>query len=115
MRHMHATAFALMALVTQPAQTAQTASSVKTLEWMTGCWMSRDGKTSSWPATAFDLEPGANAREAVFANPAHDFPKRVAYRATPTGLFAWIDGGDAAPGRRIEFPMTRVSCDSAPR
>jgi hypothetical protein len=163
MRHMHATAFALMALVTQPAQTAQTASSVKTLEWMTGCWVARDGKTSSWeswtrasdevmfgvsytlgrtgkvqefeflrvvvrrgrlvylaqpngrPATAFDLEPGANAREAVFANPAHDFPKRVAYRATPTGLFAWIDGGDAAPGRRIEFPMTRVSCDSAPR
>jgi hypothetical protein len=59
--------------------------------------------------------PGGNAREAVFANPTHDFPKRVAYRATPTGLLAWIDGGEGAAGRRIEFPMVRVSCDTAPK
>jgi hypothetical protein len=67
------------------------------------------------PATSFALAPGENAREAVFANPAHDFPQRVVYRATPTGLLAWIDGGASASARRIEFPMTRVSCDSAPR
>jgi uncharacterized protein DUF6265 len=67
------------------------------------------------PVTAFELVPGGNSREAIFANPTHDFPKRVAYRATPAGLLAWIDGGDAAPARRIEYPMTRVSCDSAPR
>jgi hypothetical protein len=67
------------------------------------------------PVTVFALTPGSNSREAVFANPAHDFPKRVGYRATPTGLLAWIDGGDAAPGRRMEFPMTRVSCDSGPK
>jgi hypothetical protein len=67
------------------------------------------------PVTAFELVPGGNPREAIFANPAHDFPKRVAYRATPDGLLAWIDGGEAASVRRIEFPMTRVSCDGAPR
>ena len=67
------------------------------------------------PATAFELVAAGNPREAIFANPSHDFPKRVAYRATPSGLLAWIDGGDAAPARRTEYPMTRVSCDSAPR
>jgi hypothetical protein len=67
------------------------------------------------PVTPFELVPGANAREAIFANPTHDFPKRVAYRATPTGLLAWIDGGDAPGGRRIEYPMVRVSCDTAPK
>src|SRR5260370_34717211 len=56
------------------------------------------------PVTVFTLTPGGPPREAVFANPAHDFPKRVGYRATAAGLLAWIDGGDAAPGRRIEFP-----------
>jgi len=59
--------------------------------------------------------PGENGREAMFINPTHDFPKRVAYRATPTGLLAWIDGGEGAAGRRIEFPMARVSCDTAPK
>jgi hypothetical protein len=144
-----------------PAQPAP--PTVKTLDWMTGCWTSRRGETTSFeswtkandevmfgvsytlgragkldefeflrvavrdgrlvylaqpggnPVTAFALTPGGNSREAVFANPAHDFPKRVGYRATPAGLLAWIDGGDAASGRRIEFPMTRVSCDSGPK
>jgi len=67
------------------------------------------------PVTAFELVPGENAREAIFINPTHDFPKRVAYRATPTGLLAWIDGGERSAGRRIEFPMARVSCDTAPK
>ena len=38
---------------------------------------------------------GGNAREAVFGNPTHDFPKRVAYRATPAGL---LSGSTAAKG-----------------
>jgi uncharacterized protein DUF6265 len=67
------------------------------------------------PVTVFELVPGGNGREAVFANSTHDFPKRVAYRATPTGLLAWIDDGEAAAGRRVEFPMVRVSCDTAPK
>jgi len=67
------------------------------------------------PVTPFELVPGGNVREAVFGNPTHDFPKRVAYRATPAGLLAWIDGGEGAAGRRIEFAMVRVSCDTAPK
>jgi len=67
------------------------------------------------PVTVFELTPGTNAREAIFANPAHDFPKRIGYRATATGLLAWIDGGDSPSSRRIEYPMTRTSCDSTVR
>jgi len=153
---------AAVALIVMALQPSQPAPSVKALEWMTGCWTSRRGETSSWeswtrasdeamfgvsytlragkvtefeflrvearqgglvylaqpngnPVTAFELVAGGNPREAVFANLTHDFPKRVAYRATTDGLLAWIDGGEAAPSRRIEYPMTRVSCDSAPR
>ena len=157
---MSVAAFALMMLLAQAAQPAPT---VKTLEWMTGCWTTQRGEATSFeswtkatdevmfgvsytlgkagrldefeflrvavrdgrlvylaqpggnPVTVFTLTPGGNAREAVFANPAHDFPKRVGYRATPAGLLAWIDGGDAAASRRIEFPMTRVSCDRGPK
>ena len=154
---------AIMALTVLVALTAQTAPNVRTLEWMTGCWLGRNSETTFWeswtrgsddvmfgvsytlgrtgklegfeflrvavrdgrlvylaqpngdPVTPFVLAPGGNAREAVFANPSHDFPKRVVYRATPTGLLAWIDDGESASVRRIEFPMTHVSCDSAPR
>ena len=48
----------------------------------------------------------------VFTNPAHDFPKRVGYRLVDaTHLHAWIDGGPEGKGPRIEFAMTRTSCD----
>lgn len=48
----------------------------------------------------------------TFANPAHDFPKRVGYqRVDATHLTAWIDGGAAANGPRVEFPMTRTPCE----
>jgi len=155
---MHALLLALMTLGAPP-QPAQPAPSVKALEWMTGCWMTTRGESTSYeswtkasdevmfgmsytlaatgkvsefeflrvavrdgklaylaqpggnPVTVFEHTPGTNAREAVFANPTHDFPKRVGYRATATGLLAWIDGGDSPSARRIEFPMTRVSCD----
>jgi hypothetical protein len=157
---MYAAMLAIAILVTSTPQAPPT---VKTLEWMTGCWSGRSGETTFWeswtrgsddvmfgvsytlgrtgkvttfeflrvavregrlvylaqpdgdPVTPFELAPGGNAREAVFANPAHDFPKRVVYRATPSGLLAWIDAGESASARRIEFPMRHVSCDSAPR
>jgi hypothetical protein len=147
--------FALITLLGQP----KPAASVTPLEWMTGCWTTARGATTSFeswtkasdemmigmsytlaangkvsefeflrvavrdgrlaylaqpggnPVTMFELTPGTNAREAIFANPAHDFPKRIGYRATATGLLAWIDGGDAPDSRRIEYPMIRVSCD----
>ena len=155
---MQALVFVLMTLMAQQ----KPAASVTSLEWMTGCWMTKRGESTSYeswtkanddvmfgisytlaagkvsefeflrvavrdgtlaylaqpggnPATVFELTPGANAREAVFANPSHDFPKRVGYRATATGLLAWIDGGDAPSARRIEYPMTRVSCEKTVR
>lgn len=47
----------------------------------------------------------------VFENPAHDFPKRVSYRRVDANsLTAWVDGGSPAD-RRLEFPMTRVTCE----
>jgi hypothetical protein len=51
-----------------------------------------------------------SAREAVFENPAHDFPKRVGYRlVSPDSLEAWIDGG-AAEGKKTTYPYHRVDC-----
>ena len=55
----------------------------------------------------------AGDREAVFENPAHDFPRRVGYRLArdDTTLTAWIEGLRDGATRRIEFPMRRMSCD----
>jgi Domain of unknown function (DUF6265) len=78
--------------------------------------VSRDG------AVAYLAQPGGRAAttftatssgvaEVVFENPQHDFPRRIGYRRAGDTLTAWIDGGPAAPGKRQEFPMARVSCD----
>jgi cyanophycinase len=43
----------------------------------------------------------------VFENPAHDFPKKVGYRAGGAdSLHAWIEGN----GRRVPFSYGRISC-----
>ena len=45
------------------------------------------------PGTDFKLT-SLTTTEAVFENPAHDFPKRITYRITPEGsLVAKVDGG----------------------
>lgn len=63
------------------------------------------------PATEFAAASEGDA-EIVFANPAHDFPKRIGYRRLDaTRLTAWIDGGTGAPGSRLEFAMTRTPCE----
>jgi hypothetical protein len=50
--------------------------------------------------------------EAVFENPAHDFPQRVVYRLAGKGkLAAAIEGLVEGEMRRVEFPMKRVACD----
>jgi hypothetical protein len=52
-------------------------------------------------------------REAVFENPQHDFPQRVVYaRDGSSRLRARIEGTSDGALRVIEFPMSRVSCDS---
>jgi hypothetical protein len=43
------------------------------------------------------------AEEAVFENPAHDFPTRITYRKTDGGLVATIDGTIKGKPRAIEF------------
>jgi len=51
--------------------------------------------------------------EAVFENPEHDFPQRVVYaRDGDSALKPRIEGMHDDQLRVIEFPMTRVSCDS---
>jgi hypothetical protein len=54
--------------------------------------------------------PGAE-RAIVFANPSHDFPKRVGYESDRNDrLTAWIDGG--AGTKRIVYAMQRVRCEA---
>lgn len=53
--------------------------------------------------------------EAVFENPTHDFPQRVAYaREGAQKLRARIEGQRQGQLRVIEFPMERVSCEVEP-
>lgn len=50
----------------------------------------------------------ADADHAVFANPAHDFPKRVVYRRDgPDGLVARVEGAGDEPGKAEEFRYRR--------
>ena len=60
------------------------------------------------PPTPF-ASSAVTADSVTFANPQHDFPKRIGYQRAGDALTAWIDGGDAAKGRQ-EFPMKRVQC-----
>jgi hypothetical protein len=56
-----------------------------------------------------------DGRQAVFENPDHDFPQRIAYRLDDGGrLAAWIEGTMDGETRRVDFPMTRANCDPAP-
>jgi hypothetical protein len=51
--------------------------------------------------------------EVVVENPAHDFPQRIAYaREGESKLRARIEGMRDGALRVIEFPLSRVSCDS---
>ena len=58
------------------------------------------------PGTDFKLTRLA-ANEAVFENPAHDFPKRIIYRKTAEGsLVASVDGGEGTKAQTFTYlPM----------
>lgn len=64
--------------------------------------------------TGFELverQGGAGQDEAVaFANPAHDFPQRIAYRRRGDRLEAEISGEVRGVGRTVAFPMERGDC-----
>lgn len=49
--------------------------------------------------------------EAVFENPAHDFPQRVIYRRDGDTLTGRIEGTRDGQVKGIDFPYQRVACD----
>jgi hypothetical protein len=52
-------------------------------------------------------------REVIFENPDHDFPQRIIYRLIDNGkLLARIEGEVDSKERTVDFPMTRMQCDS---
>jgi hypothetical protein len=58
--------------------------------------------------TAFKLTR-AGANEAVFENPAHDFPKRIAYRKEADGsLTARVEGDGSEKEKPQEFRFRAV-------
>ena len=57
--------------------------------------------------TAFVLKPG-KAGEAVFENPAHDFPQRVIYRRCGQDLCARIEGAMDGKPQAMDWRYTRI-------
>lgn len=49
--------------------------------------------------------------EAVFENPAHDFPQKIIYRVDGAKLFARIEGNNKGKFMGFDFPMSKVKCD----
>jgi hypothetical protein len=52
----------------------------------------------------------ASGEEAVFSNPAHDYPQRVIYRKTADGLLGRIEGVEKGKEKAIDYPMKRIAC-----
>jgi Domain of unknown function (DUF6265) len=53
-----------------------------------------------------------SATEAIFENPAHDFPKRITYKRDGDSLIAAIDGPMNGQPRRIEYPYAKADCSA---
>lgn len=60
--------------------------------------------------TAVFLASDATGDSVVFENAAHDFPQRVGYRRSNSGLMGWIEGTQNGKPRRVEFAYARVAC-----
>ena len=58
------------------------------------------------PASAFPLV-ASGAREAVFENPAHDYPTRIVYRRNGNVLNATISGSGGSKARSWRFRKVR--------
>jgi hypothetical protein len=69
-------------------------------------------KPSRQPEASFKLV-SLKDREAIFENPAHDFPQRIIYRRTGEALAARIEGELNGQKRGVDFPYTRIKCDAA--
>ena len=66
--------------------------------------------TANKEETRFKLTRGSSS-EAVFENPAHDFPQRVIYKREGEKLNARIEGTKDGKTRGIDFPYSRVKCE----
>ena len=53
----------------------------------------------------------STSNEAVFENPAHDFPQRVIYRRDGAKLNARIEGTKDGKTRAVDFHYNRTTCD----
>jgi len=49
--------------------------------------------------------------EAVFENPAHDFPQKIIYRRDGTNLFARVEGNNKGKFMGFDFSMSKTKCD----
>ncbi len=67
-------------------------------------------KPSGQTEARFQLIKSTN-REAIFENPAHDFPQRIIYRREGDSLLGRIEGLNNGMSKAIDFPMGRTSCD----
>lgn len=64
-------------------------------------------KTASFQVTS------ASASQAVFENPAHDFPQKIEYRLTkPDVLEVQVSGLVKGKNRVEQFQFSRVSCEA---
>jgi hypothetical protein len=64
----------------------------------------------SGQAEAIFTSTRVTATEAVFENPAHDFPKKILYTRSGDTLTAAIEGPTNGQTRRIEFPYAKTAC-----
>lgn len=70
---------------------------------------------SGQPEVRFPLK-SLKATEVVFENLENDFPQRVIYRLAQKGnISARIEGATDDPGRAIDLPMRRTSCERTRR
>jgi len=67
-------------------------------------------KPSGQAEASFRLAHSSD-REAVFENPAHDFPQRIIYRLqADSSLLARIEGLANGVEKGIDYPMKRAQC-----
>jgi len=60
--------------------------------------------------TAFKLVKLAGT-EAIFENPAHDFPQRIIYKLDGTTMAARVEGTNNGKAMGFDFKMSKIKCE----
>lgn len=60
--------------------------------------------------TSFKLTK-LSGTEAIFENPAHDFPQKIIYRVEGTTLIARVEGNNKGKPMGFDFKMSKIKCD----